>query len=262
VYVAYTVFAPQDTAIYLSRSFDGGLTWQPPVRVTDGVGAAIAITPDHQVHIFCWLGGIYTAVSSDFGATFGYASEVEPLLSTTGDVGVGGGIRSNCFLTAAVNPVTGDIYGVWDDISPVPGEGARVYEATLNYRTQIWSDPQLVSVPGTADVQWEPNVAANGTQIAITWFRQNAVTGGIDRWASIGTVNLQTGSVTLSPPAPLTGKPFIPMNQWYKFIGDYEALIATPSGFFSTFPYFRRTNMPGWTDFSWGTIVGVSFSLS
>ena len=85
-----------------------------------GQGCFVVVGPDHEVYVFYYRGTggggqggdnrLFVRKSTDHGVTFG--SEVEGRGPgdddrTNGGLGLNGGLRSNSFPHAAVNPVTG-----------------------------------------------------------------------------------------------------------------------------------------------------------
>ena len=84
--------------------------------------------------------------STDLGVTFGVEREVADLLTTTddGDLDLPGGLRSNSFPHAAVNPATGHLYVVYND-NPATTDGGDVYVVRSADHGATWSAPVQVN---------------------------------------------------------------------------------------------------------------------
>src|SRR5262249_20168452 len=141
VYVAFSpyVFTStglRDQGIYFTRSADGGASWGPsgavPIRTPKGNqgavpahGAFVTVGSDHAVYLFWWDfadgATIRMSKSTDYGATFSAPAIVTGLKThgDNGDLGLtdssGNSFGTDAFPQAAVNPVTGDIYVVYND---------------------------------------------------------------------------------------------------------------------------------------------------
>jgi hypothetical protein len=145
--------------IVLARSTDGGSTFTAPARVHDDgwhiegcphAGPSIATTGDGLVHIAWYTGaegepGVYHAVSTDDGVTFG---DAQPLLA--GDwVPI-----SRVHLAAAGNR----LLGVWDDVRTDPA------------RPRIaWIGPEGVASDTLATGGTFPVIAADAGYVIAAW---------------------------------------------------------------------------------------------
>jgi hypothetical protein len=118
--------------IYFFRSTDDGATFGPSggtliaSAVFNVQGAYVAVGPDHSVYVFYFdepspppgnSQRIVVRRSGDQGVTFGAPITVATLATTgiNGDLGLGGGFRTNAFPQAVVNPVNGSIYVVFNN---------------------------------------------------------------------------------------------------------------------------------------------------
>ncbi|HEX7088903.1 MAG TPA: sialidase family protein [Longimicrobiales bacterium] len=146
--------------IVVARSTDGGRTFSAPARVHDDgwvipgcphAGASLAVDSAGRVHVAWYTGrperqGLYHAVSTDGGATFG---EPRALLA--------GGWVPVSFVRLAAGP-DGAVWGVWDDrraeqrrvtIARTGDDGVEVLDDDVP-----GSAPAVAAAAGTAIVAW------------------------------------------------------------------------------------------------------------
>jgi hypothetical protein len=227
-YLAWTDFTSNfepvssNNGTYFTRSTDDGLTWGPGggVPLVNSAidnnevshGAFVAVGPDHAVYVFYWGSGYQSGgetelmrKSTDFGQTFGPQVIVANLQTkgANGDLGLtnsaGQSFRSNAFPQAAINPVTGDIYVVYDD---EPKEGAKdnadIFFTESTDGGNTWSNPLRVNDDNTTNDQWQPALAVtpDGSHVGIFWYdrRLDPANNLIDRFGSVGTVSGHTVS--------------------------------------------------------------------
>ncbi len=236
--------------IYFSRSVNG-VTWQSPVAAVPNdltQGAQVVVGSDHSIYIFYYAidanSGIANesmVVSHDGGAHFSAPQVIELLngKGDDGDVGVLGEPRTNSFPQVVVNPVNSDIVLAWNDVSNVPGEGTSGILTVMDYKTQTWTTKQQFTVPGTADIQWDiaPAFSPDG-RLGISWYRQDAQSQLISRWATVGLVN--GTSVSFFQPVELSTAPFSLSDapEQPPFLGDYDATVGDGKGFVTTYVQF------------------------
>src|SRR5262249_41050545 len=146
-----------------TRSTDDGQDWGPSGGVTiqapklaagNGnafTGAFVAVGPDHAVYVFWWDNTQNTSIlmrkSTDQGQTFGDAVTVAGLNTHTWDSNLGltysntnsSSFSSNGFPQAAVNPVTGDIYVVYDDKGHGSQDKTDIYFTMSTDGGNTWS---------------------------------------------------------------------------------------------------------------------------
>ncbi len=240
-------------AIYLFRSTDQGDTFGPSGGVQIASGAANPVTgpwvvvgPDHAVYVF-WFDGtsspqsIKMRKSTDQGQTFGPAVTVTTLRTTgaSGDLGLGG-FRSNAFPQAAVNPVTNQLYVVYDD----KGQGADradVYFQQSDDGGATWGPAVRVVDDTTGADQWQPTIAVtpDGTKVGVFWYdrRLDPAKSLIDRFGSIGQVTADGVAfgpnfrITDTSFAPEFGHdPLLPAN----YMGDHDQAAADNNNFYVT----------------------------
>src|SRR5262249_15397724 len=122
------------------RSTDGGVSWGPdqglliaPEGEFNVQGAYVTVGADHTVYVF-WLDQsagdgtsnlVRVRKSNDHGLTFDDPITVATLQNheVNGELNLNGGFRSNSFIQAAVNPISGHIYVVFGDLGPTGDQG-------------------------------------------------------------------------------------------------------------------------------------------
>lgn len=193
----------QQQGIYLTRSLDGGVTWGPaPGRLVgaNGQGAFVVIGPRHEVYVF-WLNygvgaRIQVSKSFDHGVTFGGITTVANISSTAlkGDLGLN--TRTDSFPRAAVNPVTGDLYVVYNDKGVLAGDLGDIFFTRSSDGATTWTKPQRVNQDFSLRSQWFPCLCASpdGHNLFIGWYdrRLEAWNGTNDQQTAYGifaTVN-------------------------------------------------------------------------
>jgi hypothetical protein len=268
VYVAFSPYlftstGLRDQGIYLTRSTDGGASWGPsggvPIMTPKGnqdavsaAGAFVAVGPDHSVYVFWWDfsdgATIRVSKSTDFGATFS-----KPIIAAglkthggNGDLGLtdssGNSFGTNAFPQAAVNPVTGDIYVVYDDQGPNSQDKADIYFTESTDGGNTWSKPLRVNDDTTNNDQWFPALAItpDGNHVGIFWYdrRLDPANNLIDRFGVIGDVSGHTVNFRPNfrvtdesfPPAFNIDHPVVRPN----YMGDYDSASADNSYFYTT----------------------------
>jgi hypothetical protein len=250
IYQTLTSFG-SSTSIVLTRSTNGGTTWGPNGGVTLATGTVqgsnVVVGPDHSVYVF-WLDQnsgtrILMRRSTDHGQTFGAAVTVATLKTTrvNGDLGLNGGFRTNAFPQAAVNPVTGSIYLVFNDQGQAAGDKADVYFTQSTNNGAAWSSPTRVNNDAGTNDQWMPALAVtpDGSRLFVTWYdrRLDAANSLIDRFGVIATIS--GSSVSFGANFRLTESSFPPVvgqdpaiNPTY--MGDYDQAAADNFYFYTT----------------------------
>ncbi len=227
-----------------TRSTDDGVTWTPSggllLASASGQGAYVVVGPDHSVYCF-WLNGTSISLrkSTDLGASFAAATTVASLASTgvNGDLGLG--FRSNTFPHAAVNPVNGNIYLVYDD-KAAGTDRADVYFRQSTNGGSTWSTAVRVNDDVGTNDNWEPALAVtpDGTALCTAWYdrRSDGANTLIARWGVVGTIS--GSAVTFGSNFPISDQ-FPPVygvdpvvNSVY--MGDYDQMTADNSFFYTT----------------------------
>ncbi|MEP6817516.1 MAG: proprotein convertase P-domain-containing protein [Marmoricola sp.] len=175
--------------------------------------------------------------------------QVADLLSTTtnGDLGLAGGFRTNSFPHAAVNPVNGDLYVVYND-NPADADNADVFYVKSRNHGATWSAPVQVNNDDSARDQFMPTVAVatDGTNLMFGYYSRANDGVLFHRQGRKGTINTTTGAVALKPsfqlgpdtPVVLGQDPVV--NATY--MGDYDQIAPTPGFFHSTWADNRNGN--------------------
>jgi hypothetical protein len=263
VYEVFTDIGPARRGIFLTRSMDGGATWGPSggtlITGADFVnsfvsGANVVVGPDHSVYVFYLLQDIFSGSarivmrkSTDFGVTFGHPVLVSTLrnIGGGGDLGLidntGRSFRSNAFPIAAVNPVTGHVYVVYDDLGTTPGDKADVFFRQSLDGGSTWGREIRVNDDKTTNDQWQPALAVtpDGKELGVFWYdrRLDPADNLIDRFGVIATLSgpaLNFGAnfrVTTHSFAPSFGQdPVTGAN----YMGDYDTVAADNNFFYTT----------------------------
>jgi hypothetical protein len=140
--------------IMFAFSTDGGLTWSRPNQLSTahncGIGgrqgSTIRSAPDGAVYVF-WedsdrLGSKQVVqVSHDGGLTFSSSITVGRLTDIADPI-PGANFRTDSFLSAAVDPTTGDVYAAWSTRTEA---GGRIVVAKSGDGAMTWSSPATVS---------------------------------------------------------------------------------------------------------------------
>ncbi len=255
-----------DKGIYFTRTTDDGLTWGPsggmPIDVKSGANAVqggfVTVGPDHTVYVFWWnyntSENILMSKSTDLGQTFTNPVIVTRLNTNSsgnnnGDLGLtysntnSRTFRTNAYPQATVNPVTGDIYVVYND-APKGGtkDKADIFFTMSSDGGNTWSSPLRVNDDTTTTDQWQPAMALtpDGTHLFVTWYdRRNDPTNDslIDRYGVIGTVSGHSANFApnflltdVSFPPEFGQDPIVPAT----YMGDYDMATADNNYFYTT----------------------------
>jgi hypothetical protein len=250
VYTTFTSFS-STTSIVFTKSTDAGSTWSKPVTIASGTvqGSNPIVGTDHSVYVF-WLNGgfgspasIEVRKSTNGGKKFGPAITVASLTTTgiNGDLGLGGGFRTNSFPQAAVNPANGNLYVVFDDVGRAAGDKADVYFTESTNGGASWSTPVKINDDTTTNDQWFPAIAVtpDGSHVGVFWYdrRLDPANSLIDRFGSIGTVSGST--VTFGANFRVTSQSYPVVigndpNVVSTYMGDYDTAAADNTNFYTS----------------------------
>jgi hypothetical protein len=251
--------------IYVFRSTDGGATFGPNLGtqiVAGAQGAFIAVGTDHSVYAFWWAGtSIQVRKSTDLGVTFGPPVTVASGLvgGTNGDLGLTGirqgtttasGFRSNEFPHAAINPVNGNIYAVYNN-NPDGVDKCDIFVVQSTDGGATWSAPLRVNDDTTTNDQWQPTLAVtpDGANLGIFYYsRQEDPANNLFKF--YGRIASVSGStLTFAPSFAISDVPSLPefgrdtlINSVY--MGDYDTAVAT-SGAFHVIWADNRSDLAG-----------------
>jgi len=260
---------------YLSRTTDGGATWEAPRPIHDPgpfaqtIANQVLVLPDGTlVNVFTQgseasrFGDVAAVRSTDGGLTWSapaiIATAAARLVTNPDD---GGPIRTGeTFVEAAVDPRTGAVYLVTQALDLADGralEGVTFSQSLDGGRT--WTEPVVINgtptgIPAGSRQAFNPSVhvAADGT-VAVTYydFRKNTPDAGLptDYWAVFadpGDRRNRPGG--LADPTNwggevrLTDESFdmerAPSSQNENagyFVGDYQGLTAVGNRFLAVF---------------------------
>jgi len=247
--------------IYFFRSTDDGVTFLPSggTLIASGAannvqGAYVTVGPDHAVYVFFFDQSspqrIRMRRSNDRGLTFGAAVTVATLATTgvNGNLGLGGGFRTNAFPQAVVNPVDGNIYVVFND-KPAGVDKADIFFTQSTNFGATWSAPVRVNDDSGTNDQWQPTLAVmpNGEHLFISFYDRRLDAGNslIDVFGVIG--NISSGVVTFEPNFRITDTSF-PVVRGQDpvvnsvYMGDYDQAVADNNFFYVTWGDNRLPN--------------------
>jgi subtilisin-like proprotein convertase family protein len=255
VYLCWTRFgAAGAEEIRLTRSTDHGASFGPSLGTlvsTGGHGCFVVVGADHAVHVLYYRGTgaggqggdnkLYLRRSTDLGVSFGVEHQVADLLTTTGNGGLDlpGGLRSNSFPHAAVNPATGHLYVVYND-NPAATDDGDVYFVRSTNHGATWSAPVQVNTDDSGRDQFFPTVAVapNGAALMVGYYSRvnDAADRMFHRRSRLAGVNTSTGALSwaaqsfqLGPDTPVVTGQDPTVAEAY--MGDYDQ-IATSTGYF------------------------------
>jgi len=236
-----------------TRSTDDGLTFaNRQVLASGGQGAWPVVGADHAVYAF-WLSGTSLVVkkSTDFGVTFGSTVTVATLATTgtNGDLGLGGGFRTNAFPQVVAHPTDGNqLYVVYNDKSGA--DKGNIYFVKTADGGATWSAPVKVNTDAGTNDQWQPVIAVspNGTRLFVSWYdRRDSLSNSrfhtYARHASISgtTVTWDANDYKITEadsPVVIGQDPMI--NTTY--MGDYDMAAADNTLFYRTWADNRASN--------------------
>ena len=260
VYLVERDFGPGN-GIYFFRSTNNSATFLPSggTLIASGAannvqGAYVTVGPDHAVYVFFFDQSspqrIRMRRSNDQGLTFSAAVTVATLATTgvNGNLGLGGGFRTNAFPQAVVNPVNGNIYVVFND-KPAGTDKADIFFTQSTNSGLSWSARVRVNDDSGTNDQWQPTLAVmpNGEHLFISFYDRRLDAGNslIDVFGAIG--NISGGTVTLEPTSRITDTSF-PVVRGQDpvvnsvYMGDYDQAAADNNFFYVTWGDNRLAN--------------------
>jgi hypothetical protein len=207
IYVIYSMFMGAGdqnvhSKILISRSTDGGNTWEKTIKVSESEqknqGTTVAIDPNDGTVYIAWRrfadsnspDGILIAKSEDFGKTFTKAVEVASILRPFDQATIGGPnasdpaqFRTGAYPTMAVDH-NGRVYLAWSqrDVDMTSGyaDDARIVLTSQAKGSwgAFWPTPQAVESPVTIpnfntpihSHQFMPSLAYGAGKLLIAWY--------------------------------------------------------------------------------------------
>ena len=269
IYLCWTDFFSGGAEIRMTRSTDHGATFGPvglasPVISAGGQGCFVVVSPNHQVNAFFYRGTgpsgqggdnkLFVRRSTDFGVTFAAEVQIADLLTSTtnGNLTLNGGVRSNSFPHAAVNPVAAKpfLYAVYND-DPTPGntadDNANVFSVRSTDGGLTWSAP--VNIDNSGRDQFFPTIGfqSGGGQLLIGYYSrvQDPDNLFFHRRARLGRLN-NAGAVVINrsfqmgPNTPIVIGQDPVINATY--MGDYDQISGGNGRLFSTWADNRSGN--------------------
>lgn len=260
VYLCWTNFA-SDAEIRFTRSTDGGATFGPNTGTliagegAQNQGCYVVVGPDHTVYVFYFRGAggdnkLWVRRSTDQGNSFSGPTEVADLLTSSinGNLSLNGGLRSNSFPHAAVNPVSGQLYVVFND-NPDGADAADSYVVTSEDNGATWSPRAQVNDDDQDRDQFFPTVGVNeaGNQVMVGYYSRlhdpaNFAFHRRGRQARVddaGELKWRE-SFQMGPDTPIVIGQDPVINPTY--MGDYDQIASEGKHFFSSWADNRDGN--------------------
>lgn len=243
-YVAFNNFSVPNAPVRLVKSTDGGLTWSPPVSVTDPSPSApfrrvlnVSGGPGAGVNqpIIVQLmeeggGGLngerkhFAAVSNDGAATFAPPVQQNP----PGTLGPGRAtcLDNNYFACIYTTPNN----GYWRDMGAgqagvgpdnvmhyvysarVSGDPGNIYYVRSNNNGLSWSFPLKLNADSTTRAQWGPSLAVNAQgRVVVSWYDERNTAGdSLQRYARASLDNGATWDEDFALSDVIFAKPLQP----------------------------------------------------
>jgi hypothetical protein len=232
-YVAWTLFKNRSSAIVISKTTDGGLTWSVPKKVSDlftndqGVVVVVGTTGTVYVTFEAFSGSgdaVAFAVSHNGGLTFDTR-----LIAPINDIPSplpGATFRTNSFPALALDGST--LHVVWSNWN---GSNADVVYMRSTNGGATWSRP--ANIGGSVGDQFFPWIAARNGTVYASWF--NRASG--DTYTIAGAAS-SNGGATWSAPVTVStaashvraGNQFSFPDCAFNFIGDYSGITVDSNG--------------------------------
>lgn len=246
-----------------TRSTDDGATWSARQLLASAVGqgASVSVGADHAVYAV-WLNtgnNLVLRKSTDQGVTFGAQTNVTLLRTAgvNGDLGLGGGFRTNAFPQVVTNPLDANqLYMTWNDKAISGPDKANIYFSQSTNGGANWSAPiQLNTDAGTND-NYMPCIAItpDGTGLFVSWYdrRLDPANNLIEVFARNATISGTT--VTFGNDYRITDANFpVVIGQdpviVATYMGDYDTAVADNANFHRTWgdnrlPLLSHANQP------------------
>jgi BNR repeat-like domain len=270
---------------YFSKTVDGGTTWSTARVIIASnerqqtIGNIILVDPRNgTLYDFTDL---LVSPNTSLGQGTNANAEVAFVKSTDGgdhwtqpqiiapfdslgvfDPNTGAPLRvGNGLEEVAIDPATGKLYVTWERSSNF---AKNTKQSSVFWDDQIvldtssdggasWSGPTVIHTAG-GEPTYTPMVAVNGSKVAVTYYDNARLQPGdkanlpTDYYASVSS----DGGATFAPPIHLAG-PFDEMSAPVArgfFLGDYEGLAPSGSGFEAVFVMTNCTSSDGGVTFT------------
>ncbi len=250
---------------WFSKTTDGGKTWSTarpifdPGQNSQTIGNIVVVDPASGTLYdffdqFSTTGSpkftprgdsVSFITSTDGGVTWSKASVVSDEQTVLDvDPNTGAALRTEETLpSVAVDPVTGELYVVWEDARFTGGAVNQAVISTSTDGGATWSAPAPVSTPSGTPA-FTPTVAVNASgSVAVTYYDLRNLPAG-DTSTLPTDVWLKTsprGGGAFGPDTHVAGSfnMLVAPSAGGFFVGDYEALGVIGSSFL---PFFVQTN--------------------
>ncbi|MFL5340631.1 MAG: FG-GAP-like repeat-containing protein [Gemmataceae bacterium] len=253
VYLANRDFSTGN-GIYFYRSTNQGASFGPTggVQIASGAtgnvqGPQVAVGPNHNVYVAYYDFSGATPImgfrkSVDQGVSFGPAVTVTTYNTTGVNGNLGLPFRTSTFPQMVVNPVNGDVYVAWADVSA--NGDADVFFSMSTDTGATWSAPQRINNDTTTNSQWQPSLAVtpDGQHVFMGWYDTRLDPGDamIDNFGAVADVNLVTHAVTFNPNFRITQQAFpavfgVDPQLNRSYMGDYDQSAADNNFFYYSF---------------------------
>ncbi len=210
IYVCWNgpMFGAATPHLWVSRSLDGGTTFQEPVTVISGKAMVFPSIATHGEHVYIFYTSVemvndkpmadyYFVRSTDQGQTFSDPVRVNDAESLSGDISISR--NTSMFIDDA-----GIIYLAWNDGRREDGEG-DIYFARSDDAGETFSDNVLVNLVDATTANnkyYMPSVQVDSqNRIYISFIEFDPVTDEDTAWL----VQSTDGGQSFSDPAPLAG---------------------------------------------------------
>jgi hypothetical protein len=232
-YVAWNLDKNRSSAIVISKTTNGGLTWSVPKKVsnvfTTDISATVVVGNDGTVYVTFETStasgsAVAFAVSHNGGATF-KTRLIAPISDIPSPL-PGATFRDDSFPALALDGST--LHVVWSNWN---GTDADVVYMRSTNGGATWSAP--VTIGGGPGDQFFPWIAARNGTVYASWF--NRASGDTYTIAGAASTN---GGASWSAPATLSnatsnvpaGNEFSFPNCAPNFIGDYNGITVDSNG--------------------------------
>jgi hypothetical protein len=247
IYAAWLALGPRAYNIVEMHSDDGGETWSrfakvsPPGLSPEGAFPVVQPNGDLTIEylsVYPW-GPIVAQTSHDGGDHFDAPVRISNVV-----VAEPKDLRTGAIPSAAVDPVTADLYVAWADGRFGSNRRADILLSTSSDAVH-WSAPVMVNPPSGQRLldHFTPAVAAYGGTVHVSYYTRERAPGRYDVVYANETTATQPSlvfgpQVTLGVPGDLE---FAARSGNDRFLGDYTGLTASAESVHAVWsrPYFE-----------------------
>ncbi len=248
VYVTWDTAARNSQVLYVATSEDGGRSFRAPVAIDSGdfnIGVVPLVGPGGVVHaIWAKFVGRQTLLMASSSNDGGETWSSPRMISESRGLGIEGFRTGDAIPSAAIDPVRGDLYVVWQDARFTPGADQVVLSKSTD-GGQTWTAPLRIS-DGPADAPaFTPAVAVDRNGRAGVCY--SSLRNDPNRQVLIDqycTFNRRRGGpfrASQRVNATSFDIRFAAVADAGYFLGDYQGMVGSPLGFS---PLFVATLKP------------------